>query len=97
MRSRTTLRTSNQDRPYLLDLLPDRWAVAHPQSVRQHRIEEKETVSDAKRWRRAQSRPGPRRQAGRGPVVAPRESLDLPLAARLRDTCLSRTITLLVG
>jgi transposase len=38
--------------PYLLDLLPDRWALAHPQSVRQDRIEEKEAVSDAKRWRR---------------------------------------------
>ncbi len=28
--------------PYLLDLLPDRWALAHPQSVRKDRIEEKE-------------------------------------------------------
>jgi len=42
--------------PYLLDLLPDRWALAHPQSVRKDRIEEKEMVFDAKRWRRAQER-----------------------------------------
>jgi len=42
--------------PYLLDLLPDHWAVAHPQSVRKDRIEDKEMVFDAKRWRRAQSR-----------------------------------------
>ncbi|MEI6664372.1 MAG: IS66 family transposase [Actinomycetes bacterium] len=41
---------------YLLDLLPDRWAVAHPQSVRKERIEDKEMVFDAKRWRRAQER-----------------------------------------
>jgi transposase len=42
--------------PYLLDLLPDRWALAHPQSVRKGRMEDKEMVFDAKRWRRAQSR-----------------------------------------
>ena len=42
--------------PYLLDLLPDRWALAHPLSVRKDRIEEKEMVFDAKRWRRAQER-----------------------------------------
>ena len=42
--------------PYLLDLLPDRWALAHPQSVREDRIEEREMVSDAKRWRRARER-----------------------------------------
>jgi hypothetical protein len=42
--------------PYLLDLLPDRWAAAHPQSVRAARIEEKESVSDAKRYRRAKAR-----------------------------------------
>jgi transposase len=42
--------------PYMLDLLPDRWALAHPQSVRKGRIEDKEMVSDAKRWRRAQAR-----------------------------------------
>ena len=42
--------------PYLLDLLPDRWALAHPQFVRKDRIEDKEMVSDAKRWRRAKAR-----------------------------------------
>ncbi|MFZ1936121.1 MAG: IS66 family transposase [Thermoguttaceae bacterium] len=44
------------DTPYLLDLLPDRWASSHPQSVRRGRIEEREAVFDAKRWRRAQAR-----------------------------------------
>ena len=44
------------DSPYLVDLLPDRWAVAHPQSLRQDRIEDREMVFDAKRCRRAQSR-----------------------------------------
>ena len=42
--------------PYLLDLLPDRWALAHPQFVRKGRIVDRETVSDAKRWRRAKAR-----------------------------------------
>jgi transposase len=42
--------------PYLVDLLPDRWAAAHPQSVRQERVEEKERVSDTKRTRRAEAR-----------------------------------------
>jgi transposase len=42
--------------PYLLDLLPDRWAGAHPQSVRQERIEDREVVFEAKRWRRAKAR-----------------------------------------
>lgn len=42
--------------PYLRELLPDRWALAHPQSVRQERIEEKQLVSDAKRTRRAKER-----------------------------------------
>ncbi|MBN1488804.1 MAG: IS66 family transposase [Phycisphaerae bacterium] len=42
--------------PYLLDLLPDRWAAAHPKSVRGERIEEREEVADAKRYRRAQAR-----------------------------------------
>jgi transposase len=41
---------------YLLDLLPDRWALAHPQAVRKDRIDERGTVFDAKRWRRAQAR-----------------------------------------
>jgi transposase len=42
--------------PYLLELLPDRWAAAHPQSVRQERIAEQQRVSDAKRLRRVQAR-----------------------------------------
>ena len=42
--------------PYLVDLLPDRWALAHPQSVRQDRIKDRETVFDAKRWRRLRER-----------------------------------------
>jgi transposase len=42
--------------PYLLDLLPDRWAGAHPQSVRQERIEDREVVFEAKRWWRAKAR-----------------------------------------
>jgi transposase len=42
--------------PYLLDLLPDCWALAHPRSVRQGRIEDRQTTSDAKRWRRARAR-----------------------------------------
>jgi transposase len=41
---------------YLLDLLPDRWAAAHPASVRQGRVEENETVADAKRYRRLRRR-----------------------------------------
>jgi hypothetical protein len=41
---------------YLQDLLPDRWALAHPRSVRQERNEEKQVVSDAKRARRVQRR-----------------------------------------
>jgi len=42
--------------PYLLDLLPDRWALTHPNSIRDDRIVEKEMVSDAKRLRRARAR-----------------------------------------
>lgn len=41
---------------YLMDLLPDRWAAAHPKSVRKDRIEEREAVSDAKRSRRVKTR-----------------------------------------
>jgi transposase len=44
------------DSQYLLDLLPDRWALTHPESVRRGRIEEREAVLDAKRWRRASAR-----------------------------------------
>jgi transposase len=42
--------------PYLLELLPDRWALAHPKSVCHDRIEEREMVADAKRARRAKDR-----------------------------------------
>ena len=42
--------------PYLADLLPDRWALAHPQSVREGRAEDREMVFEAKRRRRAQAR-----------------------------------------
>jgi len=42
--------------PYLLGLLPDHWALAHPQSVRRDRIVDREAVFDAKRWRRAKAR-----------------------------------------
>jgi transposase len=41
---------------YLLDLLPDRWAQAHPESIRQDRAEEREIVSDVKRGKRAKKR-----------------------------------------
>jgi len=41
---------------YLLNLLPDRWAAAHPASVRHGRIEENETVADTKRYRRLRRR-----------------------------------------
>ena len=48
---------------YLLDLLPDRWAAAHPNSVRHERIEEKKRVSEDKRVRRAHRRLQARREA----------------------------------
>jgi hypothetical protein len=41
---------------YLLDLLPDRWAAAHPQSIRHERVAEKKDLAEAKRVRRAQRR-----------------------------------------
>ena len=44
------------DSPYLLDLLPDRWALTHPQSVREGRVEDREAVDDAKRLRRVNAR-----------------------------------------
>lgn len=44
------------DSQYLLDLLPDRWASAHPESVREGRADEREAAGDAKRWRRACAR-----------------------------------------
>jgi transposase len=48
---------------YLLDLLPDRWATAHPESIRHERIEEKKRVAENKRTRRARQRILKRRQA----------------------------------
>ena len=57
------------DSPYLLDLLPDRWASAHPESVRTGRIEERE---DASRRQTFASHPrphrGPHRQSGQSVV-----------------------------
>jgi len=41
---------------YLMDLLPDRWAAAHPTSVRRQRVEEKKVVSETKRLRRVRQR-----------------------------------------
>jgi hypothetical protein len=41
---------------YLMDLLPDRWAIAHPESVRTERVEERQVVSEIKRARRARQR-----------------------------------------
>ncbi len=41
---------------YLADLLPDRWALAHSQSVRKDRAEDRETVFENKRWCRARAR-----------------------------------------
>ena len=41
---------------YLADLLPDRWAARHPQSVRQERVEDREMVFEARRLRRAKAR-----------------------------------------
>ena len=41
---------------YLLDLLPDRWAAAHPKSIRHERVVEKKNIAEAKRVRRAQRR-----------------------------------------
>jgi transposase len=41
---------------YLLDLLPDRWALAHPASTRRGRVEENELVADTTRYRRLRRR-----------------------------------------
>ena len=48
---------------YLLDLLPDRWAASHPQSVRKDRIDENKRVFEKKRARRAARRIAARRKA----------------------------------
>lgn len=42
--------------PYLLDLLPDRWAATHPQSVRHERVQEQQVAWETKRERRARQR-----------------------------------------
>jgi len=44
------------DSPYLLDLLPDRWALAHSASVRTGRIEDRADAQDAKRLHRVRAR-----------------------------------------
>lgn len=41
---------------YLLALLPDRWAEAHPDSIRKGRVKEKNDIAEAKRVRRARQR-----------------------------------------
>ena len=46
--------------PYLLDLLRDRWAAAHPQCIRHDRLAERQAVADDKRWRRIHARIGAR-------------------------------------
>ena len=48
--------------PYLRNLLPDRWAQQHPQSIRRARVEEKSERAEAKRARRALRRQEERRQ-----------------------------------
>ena len=41
---------------YLADLLPDRWALTHPRSVRADRAEDRQIAFEAKRRRRAKAR-----------------------------------------
>ena len=48
---------------YLMDLLPDRWATAHPDAVRHGRVAEKQAVSEIKRARRARQRIAARQRA----------------------------------
>ena len=50
------------DSPYLLELLPDRWAPTHPKSIRQGRLQEKNERAEAKRVRRARERMKARKQ-----------------------------------
>ena len=86
------------DSPHLLDLLPDRWALTHPQSVRRDRIDDKEMVWEAKRLRRVRGRIEARAiqaPAARQPV--PPVSLARPLfvpAARtpVHTSCLTRCL-----
>jgi hypothetical protein len=44
------------DSEFLRDLLPDRWALSHPNSVQTARIDERQQVADRKRLRRATKR-----------------------------------------
>lgn len=44
------------DSPFLKELLPDRWAAAHPESVRRQRADEKRDRAEATRARRAERR-----------------------------------------
>jgi transposase len=44
------------DSEFLRDLLPDRWAMSHPNSVQKARIDERQQVADRKRLRRATKR-----------------------------------------
>ena len=48
---------------YLMGLLPDRWAAAHPTAVRHERVEEQRVVSEIKRARRARQRTLARQRA----------------------------------
>jgi len=85
---------------YLADLLQDRWALAHPTSVRQERIEEREIVSDAKRGRRAKARMAARSaQMANPPLPLPRTPsvLRSVAVARPSTTCLTRTFTINLG
>ena len=92
--------------PYLLDLLPDRWALAHARSVRQERVQEKEDLSDAKRERGARRRVEARaRSRGQSPLLSHPCSETLPARWLLRPhphrpytppvrgPCLSRALT----
>lgn len=44
------------DSEFLRDLLPDRWAQSHPNSVQVARIDERQQTADRKRLRRATKR-----------------------------------------
>lgn len=46
----------NMDSEYLAEMLPDRWAIKHPASIRKQRMAEMADRSDAKRARRARQR-----------------------------------------
>ena len=79
--------------PYLLELLPDRWASAHPKSVCHDRIEEREIVSDAKRGAACESsHQGPRRSDSKRSLTAacPCSAFRVRLVRR-PSVCLTRT------